>query len=170
MNTNNITLYYGWTPNAEDAERPFIQNTIINKLENINHIGKGITLPKTPISNETNNFKTNNNTYAITKDYNVITLGMNKIINKNNDIIYEGQRVFTTNKYILAQYYKEKIHIKITQIENRIKQLQNLLSLDEKRIRWYDTQYLESKIILYQQRIKEIQEQYKLILQHIKTI
>ena len=164
MNTNNITLYYGWKPNAEDAERPFIQNTIINKLENINNIGKGIILPKTPISNE----KTNNNIYAITKDYNVITLGMNKIINKNNDIIYEGQRVFTTNKYILAQYYKEKIHIKITQIKNRIKQLQNLLSLDDKT--WYDTPYLESKIIQYQQKIKEIQKQYKLILQHIKTI
>lgn len=110
MNDKPFTLYY-----IHDLKCINTYNFTTNagKISDVRTVSKGFTIL---------DFKENSNHYAICGDkLNVISMGMvKKIETKNKNIIYIGQKIYSSSQKELFDYYKRQFHKGIQYIESNI--------------------------------------------------
>lgn len=116
MNDKPFTLYY--MPQLKNIN---CDNFPIDagKISDVRTVSKGITLL---------GFKENSNHYAICGDNsNVISMGMvKKIETKNKNIIYVGQKIYSSSQKELFDYIKREVTKIIQKTQNVIVRVQNI--------------------------------------------
>lgn len=116
MNDKPFTLYYIPQLNNINCNN-FPLDT--GKIDDVRCISKGITLTE---------LKENFNYYMIVGDNsNIISMGMTKEKEtKNKNIIYIGQRIYSSSQKELYDYIKRKVTDKIQEIQKDIEKIQGI--------------------------------------------
>ena len=113
----------------------------------------------------------NNNLYALVgEDLEVLSLGMLKELkSKEGKTIYVGQKVFTTEKKILCDYYREKAQEFRKRLHDSIKLTTMLYDqLSETNNSLMD--FYKGQLERYKLRIKDTEKCYKEIIENIKQL
>jgi hypothetical protein len=116
MNDKPFTLYYiPQLKNINCANFP----TNAGKISDVRTVSKGISLL---------GFKGNSNHYMIVGDNSsIISMGMvKKIETKNKNIIYIGQRIYSSSQKELYDYIKREITKRIQSIQKQIAKIQDI--------------------------------------------
>lgn len=154
-----MTLYCGYAP-TNRVDKEFIKSTDIIKIINVKQIAKPYT-------------NTNNNLYALIGDkLEVLCLGNVKQENTNIPLYISGQKIFSTNKKLLAQFYKKQTKLHSNKVKETIKHLRYAQSILNTKIPTYEDSYhwYLTKINTYNNKLEQMQQNYKTLLQNIKTI
>lgn len=165
-----ITLYYGFRESLS-SDTPFLASTKVSKIEDVKKITKGISISK--YTNPEKKTIENGNFYAlVTEEFTVCPLGiLEPSQNKKQRNIYVGQKVFTTTKEDLCEYYRIQAKKKIEKLEEvlecskrLLQQSRNITEND------YSTRFYNNKINYSLAYITRTQEQYKEIVEKIKKL
>lgn len=166
-----ITLYYGFRESLS-SDLPFLTSTKVSKIEDIKKITKGISISK--YTNPEKKTIGNGNFYAlVTEELTVCPLGiLEPSQNKKQRPIYVGQKVFTTTKEDLCEYYRIQAKNKIKKLEELLEGTKRLLALEKAPARNddYSIRFYNNKINYFIASITRTQEQYKEIVEKIKKL
>ena len=157
-----MTLYWGYRENKA-CNQNFLSSNSIGKVENIVQFSKP------------HKDKKNNNIYALVGNtLDVYCLGMVKEQKtKYNGKLFLGQKVYATSKEELCIYYREAVKKHRSVLDAAIKRAeQYLTNLQTNTTALADYQYnwAKSEIERLKQTIKESEEQYKHLIERIKTL
>jgi len=116
MSDKPFTLYY--IPQLKNINcANFLANT--GKIDDVKYVSKGITLI---------GLKENSNYYMIVGDNSsIISMGrVKKIETKNKNIIYIGQRIYSSSQKELYDYIKREVTKRIQNIQKQIARMQRM--------------------------------------------
>ena len=164
-----ITLYYGFRESL-GAETPFVSTLKVSKIEDVRNISKGLSITK--YTNPDKKGTDNHNVYALVSDeLTVCPLGiMNTMKNKKQRTIYVGQKVFTTTKEDLCDYYREQVQKKHIKMQETLKLAQKNLRQCARIPNDYAEQFWTNKIEYVTRNVKDTQDQYKKLIEKIKNL
>lgn len=154
-----MTLYCGYREQY-GTNKDFLSTTKVIKIENVYKIAKPLSILSKA---------KNNNLYAlIGENLEVLSLGMLKELkSKEGKTIYVGQKVFTTEKKILCDYYRQKAQEFRKRLHDSIK-LTNILydqSSESSLMAFY-----KGQIERYKLRIQDTEKSYKEVIENIKQL
>ena len=166
---DTITLYYGFRESL-GAETPFVYTLQVRKIEDVRNISKGISITK--YTNPNKNGTENRNVYALVSDeLTVCPLGvMSAMKNKKQRTIYVGDKVFTTTKEDLCDYYREQAQKKHIKMQETLKVAQESLIKCAGAANDYAEHYWTNKIEFITRNVKNVQGQYKKLIEMIKNL
>ncbi len=164
-----ITLYYGFRESL-GAETPLVYKLKVGKIENVKKITKGISISQ--YTNPNKKGTDNRNVYALVSDeLTVCPLGlMSAMKNKKQRTIYVGQKVFTTTKEDLCDYYREQAQKKHIKMQEALKIAKEGLNKYAGTSNDYAEHYWTRKIEYVTKNVKNVQDQYKKLIEIIKNL
>ena len=152
MSDKPFTLYY--IPQLKNINcANFLADT--GKIDDVKYVSKGITLI---------GLKENSNHYMIVGDNSsIISMGMvKKIETKNKNIIYIGQRIYSSSQKELYDYIKREVTKRIQNIQKQIARIKKIINTSK-----FDN---DIYIDIQNEYINQMYRQIKIIQTNLKNL